>query len=170
MGRKHQATVTHLEMSSAPAFNLPRPSGSLSLMRVTRPPLHFYRYLYTIVGGDYVWVDRHKLSDDALRAIIHDPDVAIYVLYRDGAPVGFAELDFRSMPTAELVYFGLIAETIGQGLGRYFLTEIIRTAWSHGPGRLIVQTCTLDHPRALSLYQRCGFSPVGQEQVEFEEP
>jgi hypothetical protein len=26
-----------------------------------------------------------------------------------------------------------------------------------------VQTCTLDHPAALPLYQKLGFSPVGQK-------
>jgi len=39
----------------------------------------------------------------------------------------------------------------------------------HSPKRLFVQTCTLDHPRALGLYQRCGFIPFAQEQGELEE-
>ncbi len=28
---------------------------------------------------------------------------------------------------------------------------------------MIVQTCTLDHPAALPLYQKLGFQPVGQK-------
>jgi hypothetical protein len=37
-----------------------------------------------------------------------------------------------------------------------------------------VQTCTLDHPAALPLYQKLGFSPVGQKKenvrpMSFEE-
>jgi hypothetical protein len=32
-----------------------------------------------------------------------------------------------------------------------------------------VQTCTLDHPRALPMYQRMGFSPYAQEEAELEE-
>jgi hypothetical protein len=30
------------------------------------------------------------------------------------------------------------------------------------PTFVTVQTCTLDHPAALPLYQKLGFSPVGQ--------
>jgi hypothetical protein len=29
-----------------------------------------------------------------------------------------------------------------------------------------VQTCTLDHPRALPLYQQMGFIPFAQEEAE----
>ncbi|TIX52655.1 MAG: GNAT family N-acetyltransferase, partial [Mesorhizobium sp.] len=36
-------------------------------------------------------------------------------------------------------------------------------AWSHGPRRVTVQTCTLDHPAALPLYQKLGFAPVAQK-------
>ena len=36
------------------------------------------------------------------------------------------------------------------------------------PQRLHVQTCTLDHPRALPLYQRMGFSAFGQTEALVE--
>lgn len=169
MGKKHMTTVTHLEMRRERQLDVPRPLGHFALMRVHNAPLHFYRYLYETVGRDYMWVNRRQLDDEALSTIIHDANVEIYVLYRDGAPIGFAELDFRAMPTVELVFLGLIAETIGLGLGRYLLSEVVRIAWQKAPERVIVQTCTLDHPRALALYQRCGFVPIGQEVVELEE-
>ena len=53
--------------------------------------------------------------------------------------------------------------------GPFLLREAITMAWSREINRLIVQTCTLDHPRALPLYQRFGFSPCGQEEVVLEE-
>jgi hypothetical protein len=37
-------------------------------------------------------------------------------------------------------------------------------AFAHAPARLAIQTCTLDSPRALQLYQRIGFSPYAWSQ------
>src|SRR5690606_12752350 len=119
---------------------------------------------------DYFWAKRKRLSDEALARIIHDPEVMICVLYSDGSPESYLELDFRSMPQVERSVPGLIPEHIGCAMGSFMLREAILTAWSHKPGRLIVQTCTLDHRRALPLYQRMGFTPCGQEEVELEEP
>lgn len=169
MAKVHKTVVTHLEMLSDPQLACPVPAGKVALMRVETPPVHFYRYLYHTVGQAYVWVHRKRLSDAALVEIIHNPDVEIYVLYKRGAPAGFAELDFRQMPQVELSFLGIMPEFIGQGLGRFLLTEMIGTVWRRDPVRLIVQTCTLDHPRALPLYQRAGFRPYARVDAELEE-
>ena len=50
------------------------------------------------------------------------------------------------------------------------LTWAIDTAWSHGPERVWVNTNTLDHAKALPLYQRCGFQPYKQEHKVFDDP
>lgn len=168
MGEKKVTTVTHLEMFQDPVLRCPMPRGKFLLAKAEQIPVHYYRYLYDAVGRDYFWVNRKRLSDPELLAIIHDPKVEIYVLYLNGAPAGFAELDFRRMPTADLAFLGIMPDFIGQGLGRFLLCEAIETAWMHKPKRLTVQTCTLDHPTALPLYQRNGFSPCGQETVELE--
>ncbi len=73
-------------------------------------------------------------------------------------------LSFRGL--AESHYFGLAPDYTGLGLGAFFLGEAIAIAWDKGPRRLHVQTCTLDHPRALPLYQRFGFQPFGQVEAE----
>ena len=49
-------------------------------------------------------------------------------------------------------------EFIGQGLGRYFIQWAVDKAWSYGPRRLWLHTCTLDHPRALPNYLKAGFA------------
>lgn len=170
MGRKHKTIVTHLEMMAEPRLPpCPRPVGKYALMRAENPPVHFYRYLYDAVGRDYVWVNRKRLSDEALARIVQHEEVEIYVLYCGGAPAGYFELDFRSMPRVELSFMGLMPEHVGSGLGSFLLREAIQTAWARHPERLIVQTCTLDHPRALPLYQRMGFTPYAQEEAELEE-
>lgn len=171
MGKKHIAIVTHLEMRERPAHHsVAPPHGLDALLAAPEPPLHFYRYLYDRVGRDYVWVNRKRMSDETLAAIIHDPKVQVYVLYADGVPAGFIELDFRNPPTAELTFLGLMPEFVGRGFGRYLLAQALDLLWTPAEtGRAIVQTCTLDHPRALPMYQRFGFVPIGQQSVELEE-
>ena len=64
-------------------------------------------------------------------------------------PAGFAELDFRGLPSAELLHFGLIPEFIGQGLGPRLLQHTIEAAWARATERFWLHTCSLDHPKAI---------------------
>ena len=164
-------TITKLEMLGRPPGLRPQlrrehDNGRVVLLKVKQPPVHFYRYLYETVGRAYVWVERTRMSDEALAAIVQDERVELYVLYCEGAPAGYAELDFRKMPNAELAYFGLIADFIGRGLGGFLLATAIDIAWTKPIERLWVHTNTLDHPRALPLYQQMGFVPYAQTKTE----
>lgn len=155
-----ETTVTYLEMRERPKRpKVPAPFGRLAILRAHNPTVSFYRYLYDTVGQPWNWTERRLLTDEKIAAIIHDPKVEIYVLYVDGVPGGYVELDFRQEDEIELAYFGLIPEFVGRGLGAFLLDWAIETAWSHAPQRLWVHTCTLDHPRALSTYQKAGFMP-----------
>jgi len=169
MGTVHPITVTFLEMHEEPRLRIPLPAGRIAIIRAHHPPVHFYRYLYDAVGREYVWVNRKRLSDDELAEIVQDPQVELYVLYVEGAPAGYAELDFRKLPDVELAFFGLMPEFLGRGLGKYLLGQAIKLAWARNPRRLHVQTCTLDHPSALPLYQKCGFVPFAQEETTIED-
>ena len=53
---------------------------------------------------------------------------------------------------ADVGMFHLVGHSIGA----------IVAAWCVGANKLTVNTCTLDHPKALGLYQRAGFVPVRQ--------
>jgi len=167
-----EAVVTYLEMTERPSLVPPPPPAGhkLALLRAETPTVAFYRFLYAQVGEPWLWWERRALDDEALATIIQDPKVAIYVLYIDGVPAGYAELDFRREAEAELAYFGLMPEFIGRGLGPYLLHAAIETAWDQHPGRLIVSTNSLDHAKALPLYQRFGFRPYGQERKRFPDP
>ncbi len=169
--RRIPMVVTFLEMTSKPAaLPPPSPRGKIAIMRAANPPVHFYRYLYNTVGDDYYWVDRRKLSDEALAAIIQDPKQELYVLYTDGNPAGLAELDMRENGVGQLAYFGLMPEAVGKRLGYFFLYHAVANAWAHPITKLLVNTCTLDHPRALPLYQRLGFVPYSREDRYIELP
>lgn len=155
--------ITHLEMHASPEGPAPRFPEGVSIVRAVRPTVGFYRFLYDAVGRDWDWVDRKKLSDEALAAIIQDERVAVHVLYVEGTPAGYAELDARVPGEVQIAYFGLMPEFIGQGLGTRFLEWAIRQAWAMAPRRVHVNTCTLDHPGALPLYQKLGFRPFKTE-------
>lgn len=162
--------VTFLEMTAdaqiraAPPVNLPK----LALMRAESPPLHFYRYLYDVIGRNYYWIDRKDIPDHELAELILDPDVQVHVAYVAGVPAGFFELDRRRGGLVEILYLGLVPDFTGRGLGKWLLSEAIATAWSEPTRRLIVETCTLDAPKALTLYQRFGFVPYAREDKVIE--
>jgi GNAT superfamily N-acetyltransferase len=169
--RRIPMIVTFLEMDAKPAaLPPPAPRGKIAIIRAVNPPVHFYRYLYNTIGDAYYWVDRRKLSDTALAAIIQDAKVELYVLYTDGNPAGLAELDFREGSNGQLAYFGLMPEAVGKRLGYFFLYHAIANAWARPITKLLVNTCTLDHPRALPLYQRLGFAPYSREDRYIELP
>ncbi|TKT76713.1 GNAT family N-acetyltransferase [Aquamicrobium sp. LC103] len=164
------ARITHLEMLAPPAARVPMPLGPrLAVMRAREMPAAFYRYLYEQVGKPHHWLMRRDLGEEALLAEIQASTTEIQVLYVEGSPAGFFELDLKPLPEhAEIQYFGLTPDFQGRGLGRFFLSEAIFAAWAYQPGKVIIHTNTLDSPRALQLYQRMGFSPYAfsEEKVE----
>lgn len=157
-------TVTFLEMTVPPTHYPPQPYGrQLALMKARNMPLHYYRYLMDRVGRKWHWVNVLRKDDAELAAELDAPGRDIRVLYLDGNPAGFFDIKPQPPETTELAYFGMMDHALGQGIGRWFLGAAIEAAWSHGANRVTVQTCTLDHPAALPLYQRLGFSPVAQK-------
>lgn len=159
-----EIVVTYLEMTDPPRVLPPQPVGPrLALMKVDAIPLHFYRYLYATIGNGWLWVERLDLDDDALGEKVQREGVEISVLHANGAPAGYFELDLAGGKTIDLVYFGLMPEWTGRRIGPWFLGCAVMAAFSAGAERLTVNTCTLDHPSALRLYQRIGFKPVRRE-------
>jgi GNAT superfamily N-acetyltransferase len=161
--------VTYLQMFARPQRTVAPPREGLTVLHARRPPVAYYRFLYDAVGRPWQWVSRKKLSDDELVRVIHDPRDEVHVLHVEGVPAGFAELDRRTEGEIELVQFGLTPEFIGQGLGKYFLQWTIDRAWSYGPKRLWLHTCTHDHPNALPNYQKAGFV-IYKEERKAREP
>jgi GNAT superfamily N-acetyltransferase len=167
--RTVETTVTYLEMTAPSALHVPAPANiKLALMRAENPPVHFYRYLYHTIGRKHHWVDRRRMSDSELAATINAPDVEIFAAYANGVPAGYFELDCRDHKEIWLAYFGIIPEFRGRGLGKWLLSEALAAAWLKEPERVRVETCTLDDPRALPLYQRMGFVPYERRQKVME--
>jgi len=169
--RRIETVVTYLEMLAPPPARPPRqPAHKLALLRLARPSIPYYRYLYGAVGEPWFWYERRAMADSELAGTIGADGVEISVLYANGEPAGFAELDFRDKSDVGLAYFGLMPHLIGHGLGAYLLAWTVDEVWRRGPRRLWVHTCTLDHPRALRLYQRAGFVAYKQETKVIDDP
>ncbi|MGP1396637.1 MAG: GNAT family N-acetyltransferase [Inquilinaceae bacterium] len=168
---KLRVTITELEMTAPPRRPPPPPPlAKLAFLRAEQPTVSFYRYLYDTVGTPWLWSDRRALDDDALTDILEDRRTTVYVLYYGGVPAGFAELFLEGART-HLVYFGLVPDFIGRGIGPFLLDCVIRTAWDGGKiKRLTVKTCDLDHPRALATYQAAGFTLVGRDVEVRDDP
>jgi GNAT superfamily N-acetyltransferase len=172
MSLRHVETVvTYLETTAPPRIYPPMPVGAkLALMKAEAIPLHFYRYLYEQVGSNWLWYERLMLDDAALSKRLHREGVEVFVLYANGCPAGYFELDFRDPQRVNLVYFGLLPEWTGRKIGPWLLGCALSEAFARAPQRVTVNTCTLDHPAALALYQRLGFTPQAQEQRRLTVP
>lgn len=157
--REVTATVTYLMMEGyPPGAPPPRPMLKSAILRAFDPPVHLYRYLYDVVGRDYLWTERRCWSDDELAAHLANETLEIYILHIAGVPAGFAELDFSEDKICQIAYFGLTPDFVGRRIGPWFLRQIIDIAWAQPIEKLLVSTCTLDHRKSLSTYQRAGFS------------
>jgi GNAT superfamily N-acetyltransferase len=161
--RAMKIKTTYLEMLAHARRAVPPPREGLAVVHAQEPTVAYYRFLYDGVGRDYNWTSRKKLSDEALADILSDPRDEVHVLMVRGVPAGFAELDRRVEGEVEMTQFGLMPEFIGQGLGKYFLQWAIDRAWSYGPRRFWLHTCSKDHPVALPNYLKAGFVPYKEE-------
>jgi GNAT superfamily N-acetyltransferase len=149
--------TTYLHMTHPSDF---RPSYSadpnVKIITMNKVDVSFYRFLYSEVGRDYRWRDRLIIPEDELREAISKPGVSIHVLYVEGAPAGYVELD-QTGDSMEVAYFGLRPEFHGNGYGKHLLSYGIECAWADGAKHVWVHTCNLDGPHALNNYLKRGF-------------
>ncbi|WP_238578690.1 GNAT family N-acetyltransferase [Inquilinus limosus] len=164
-------TVTQLEMTARPARPAPPPPLARHLlMRAEPATVSFYRYLYDTIGANWLWTDRREWDDERLAVRLNDERTGVYVLYVAGVPAGYGELFQESVEVTDLAYFGLMPDFIGRRLGPFLLWSMIDLAWARPIRRMTVDTCTLDHPKALAHYQRAGFIPYAQRVVHKADP
>lgn len=162
--------ATYLEMFERPAFRPDRATGSAEVRQVARPETAWYREMFRRVGTPYLWMSRLRIGDEALRAIVHDPNVEVATITVDGVESGLLELDFREARECELAFFGLTQNALGRGMGRRLMNYAIERAWSKPIARFWVHTCSLDDPGALGFYIRSGFVPFKRQIEIMDDP
>lgn len=124
------------------------------------------RFLYQFVGENWQWNDKSDWSTEDWQAYAECDNLRTWMARVDGSVAGYFELKKHENAVTELAYFGLTPAFVGKGYGGYMLTQAINHAWSWGrTARVIVDTCSLDHPSALANYKARGFSVYREEQV-----
>ena len=156
-------TIWHLELLSPEDFHPSLKRPRYTLARMTRAAPEFLRFLYQTVGGPYHWTDRLPWGLPQWAERLADPAVEVWVAWDEGAPVGYYELACHSDGTVEIAYFGLMPHATGQGHGGALLSDAVRRAWELEAKRVYVNSCSLDHPRAMDNYQARGFRVFREE-------
>jgi len=134
----------------------PAPPGPLEFRRAVRPSPELGRFLYTAVGGNWFWTMRLGWTYEQWLERLSHPRVETWILYEDGTPAAYFELDGGREPDVEIAYLGVMPAFIGRRLGAWLLTTAIERGFAMGATRVWVHTCTLDSPNALGNYRARG--------------
>jgi GNAT superfamily N-acetyltransferase len=156
-----EVTITYLEMEHPAMF---RPAeaapGDVTLERLDPADAEVAEQFYNDVGNDYFWLERAKWGADKWRDELETPGTEFWILSHDEEEAGFFLLTEPQPRTSEILYLGLLPGFEGRGLGGHLLSCAIERAWATGADRVLVNTCTLDHPAALPNYLARGFEVV----------
>jgi len=148
--------VYYLKMGKKPNIN----STVIENTKLSKLPLPIttesYLHYYQAVGEKYNWIDRLVMEKPKLYNLINATKTEIFVYKVSENIAGFAEF-VREKNYTEILYFGLFPEYIGKGLGKDFLQKVIHESWNHQQEWVQLNTCELDHPNALSTYEKSGF-------------
>ena len=122
-----------------------------------------YISIYNAIGGTYDWSGRLIISKDEVMEILNSETTDIYYNYIDNKMIGYFEFDFTD--NAEIIYFGLMPDFIGKGLGKKMMNNALDILKSKNIDEVMLHTCSLDHKNALKFYKKCGFE-VFHEKLE----
>ena len=160
------AVVTYLEMRERPRPR-PLPASPLRLRHWPDVTPAQYRTLFARIGGRWLWYSRLAMDDATLAArmaCVHA------VLDPAGVEVGLVELDFRTKGECLIAFLGLVPELAGKGHGNWLFAQTLALAWRKDVERVLVNTCTLDHPAALPAYMKAGFTAYKRAFESFPDP
>lgn len=162
--------VTTLEMIQRPTPR-PLPSSPLRLVRWDAPAPDRYRALFARVGGPWLWFSRLAMTDAALTLLLADRAIEVHAaLDSMGIEVGMLELDRSEVGVCRIAYLGVVPELTGRQHGRWLVAHALALGWRPETRRIVVHTCTLDHPHALGFYRAQGFTPVSRAIETFPDP
>lgn len=152
-------TTWHLQMTDRPApSNVADDDGRLFVAQAMTPNPALNRFFYFGVGSDWLWRTRRPWTWADWENKISAPGYQTWIATSHGSPAGFFELNAADPTNVEIAYFGLLPTFVGAGLGPVFIRSCLDAAWSDpATDRVWLNTCSFDHPRALSNYLDAGF-------------
>lgn len=159
-------TITHIEITPADWTRRGvKPDMAVDIVRDPAPTVAIYRDLYDKVGRPWLWYERRALPDLSLAALLTMPGHELHIARHGGALVGYFEILDN-----EIVFFGLTLGYIGRRIGPWLLDRAIERGFALGNDRLILNTNTVDHARALDTYRKAGFRIVRRETKDMPDP
>ncbi len=162
-------TIFYLEMTSREAHQQAPLKAELQVNEAQIKQAKVNRFLYDLIGESWQWYEKRGWTIEQWEAYACADDLRTFIGYIEGSIAGYFELKKSGVDT-ELAYFGLSPAFVGRGYGGGFLSQAINTAWDWpNTHRVIVNTCTLDHPSALGNYKKRGFSVVDEKLVTYED-
>ena len=160
-------TIHYLELLESDVFH-PKHSSleGVTVMHAQLPSPELQRFLYRAIGGEYHWTDKLNWSRAQwLEACQH---WELHILYVNGTMAGYFDLEPQGQAGVEILYFGLLPDFAGKGLGAHLLSTAVTRARALGATRVHVDTCSLDGPHALANYEARGFRVYKIEVFEKE--
>ncbi len=152
-------TVYYLEMRNVDKHQQKAVPSDLSINEALVKQYQVNRMLYELVGEAFQWNEKNDWTAKTWKDYAESENLRTWIAYHQGSIAGFFELQQIDSQTNELEYFGLAGKFIGKGFGGALLSTAVTQAWGWGsPQRIIVNTCSLDHPNALANYKARGFS------------
>ncbi|MFJ8045227.1 GNAT family N-acetyltransferase [Kitasatospora sp. NPDC096147] len=151
--------VTYLELAAPDALR-PGPEVAGLAVREVEGGSAENREARERVGGPYGWSSARRTEEQWRQSLAERPGRRFWMITRQGETVGILETEPHPDGSVEIGAFGLLPEYVGQGLGAATLTLALRTAWATEPAttRVVLDTCTKDHPNALGNYLARGMT------------
>ena len=166
-----EVVITHLELAREDFSPRRSSAPDVSFSHVKKPIPELNRFFYAAIGGQWFWLERRAWSMAQWAAYLSRPEtVETWILSVAGVPAGYVELSRKGEEAVEIVYLGLLSCFVGSGLGAQLLTAACDRALEMGAETVLVNTCTLDHPKALANYKARGFRAVRTEVKHKELP
>lgn len=163
--------ITHLELAAADFAPRLTSRDGVSFSHVPVPVPELNRFFYAAVGGQWFWLDRRPWTLAQWEEYLADAKrIETWILGVVGVPAGYVELNHRGSGVVEIAYMGLLRQFIGGGLGAHLLSSACARAFATGAQSVLLNTCNLDHPKALANYQARGFRIVRTETRRKEIP
>ena len=124
------------------------------------------KFFYKNIGKNCNWVDRLIWTELDWTKYISDEKLSTYILKNKNEMAGYFELLFnKETKEVEIAYFGILAEYFGNKLGGYLLSEAIKKSFNLNCQKVLVHTCSLDHPNALLNYISRGMKIYKKEVI-----
>jgi mycothiol synthase len=153
VGGSPQFAEYHMEREDGDATSRSDPAGTtpLEIRRASRQDVDVVAHIMSSAFGD---------PEDSVRqrvlAEIEDARGPFYVAWREGTAIGSMKT-YAMGPETGIYAFGVLPAYQGRGLGRAFLTQMMRLLRAQGPTRFVLEVHT-DNAPAITVYRACGFT------------